>query len=72
MSEGGGFKPVKAKKVVIPGYEKFDLYLHHPASEMIRVMLSRTKTSGESVKDVQDYIWVMISHQCKLIGQSIG
>ena len=32
MSEGRGFKPVKAKKVVIPGYEKFDLYLHHPVS----------------------------------------
>ena len=32
MSESRGFKPVKAKKVVIPGYEKFDLYLHHPAS----------------------------------------
>ena len=32
MSEGHGFKPIKAKKVVIPGYEKFDLYLHHPVS----------------------------------------
>ena len=32
MSEGRGFKPVKGKKVVIPGYEKFDLYLHHPVS----------------------------------------
>ena len=32
MSEGRGFKPIKAKKVVIPGYEKFDLYLHHPVS----------------------------------------
>ncbi len=32
MDEGHGFKSIKAKKVVIPGYEKFDLYLHHPAS----------------------------------------
>ena len=32
MSEGRGFKPIKAKKIVIPGYEKFDLYLHHPVS----------------------------------------
>jgi len=32
MDEGHGFKSSKAKKVVIPGYEKFDLYVHHPAS----------------------------------------
>jgi N12 class adenine-specific DNA methylase len=32
ISDGRGFKPVKAKKVVIPGYEKSELYLHHPVS----------------------------------------
>jgi len=29
-----------------PGYEKFDLYLHHPASVDKKVKLSRTKIIG--------------------------
>jgi len=69
MDEGHGFKSIKAKKVVIPGYEKFDLYLHHPASVDKKGEVVEDKDHWVSVRGDLVCIWVTTLHRHKLIGQ---